>query len=65
MTERHFGSYTPVCDGCGKRLPGEETWREAQRAMLEAGWEVRRNGEEREDICTDCLFEEKGYGAGI
>lgn len=65
--ERHFQYYTAVCDFCGKRLPGEERFMDAVRSKRDAGWESRkqrdRDGEDYwEDICSDCLFEEKGYG---
>lgn len=59
--ERYFRQYTPVCDYCGNRLPGEESFSAAIRAKREVGWECRKVNGEWEDICTDCLFEEKGY----
>lgn len=61
MIERYYGNYTPVCDYCEKRLPGELSWRDAIRAKHEAGWESRKSGGEWVDVCNDCLFEEKGY----
>lgn len=60
--ERYYGQYTPVCDCCGERLPGELSFSDAVRAKREAGWESRKVNGEWEDICTDCQFEEKGYG---
>ncbi len=62
MIERFYGQYTPVCDCCETRLPGEESWDDAVRAKREAGWISRKVKGEWEDICTDCQFEEKGYG---
>ena len=59
--ERYFRQYTPVCDYCGNRLPGEESFSAAIRAKREAGWECRKVNGEWEDICTDCQFAEKGY----
>ena len=59
--ERHWPYFVPVCDCCEKQLPGEESFRNAVRAKLAAGWESRRDGDDWEDICADCLFEEKGY----
>ena len=59
--ERHYPYYAAVCDCCEKRLPGELSFRDAVRAMCAAGWERRRDDEDWEDVCTDCLFEEKGY----
>ncbi len=61
MIERYYGQYTPTCDYCDKRLPGQLSNRDALRAIQEAGWEVRREGEYLGCVCTDCLFEEKGY----
>ncbi len=37
-------------------------WDDALRAKREVGWESRKVKGEREDICTDCQFEGKGYG---
>lgn len=34
--ERYYGQYTPVCDYCGARLPGEESFDAAVRAKREA-----------------------------
>lgn len=61
MIDRFFGNYTPACDCCEKRLPGELSFQEAVRAIRAAGWESRKVGDEWEHVCTDCLFEEKGY----
>jgi hypothetical protein len=62
MIERFYSNYTPVCDCCEKRLPGELSFQAAVRAIRAAGWDRRKVDCEWEDICTDCLFEEKGYG---
>lgn len=59
--ERYYRQFTPVCDCCGKRLPGEESFDAAVRAKREDGWESRKVNGEWEDICTDCQFEQKGY----
>lgn len=61
MIEKYFGQYTPICDYCEKRLPGEHTFEGAARAAAAAGWETRGGPDDREHVCTDCLFEEKGY----
>ena len=62
MIERFYPYFTPECDYCGKRLPGEMSFRDALRAMWDAGWESRGRDGERLCVCNDCLFEEKGYG---
>lgn len=59
--EKYYRYYTAVCDCCGARLPGEERWEDARRAKQAAGWESRKVDGEWEDVCPDCLFEEKGY----
>lgn len=61
--ERYYRQYTVVCDCCDHRLGGAESFNEAVRMRREAGWESRKVDGEWEDICTDCLFEEKGYGS--
>lgn len=61
MIERYYSQYTPTCDYCDKRLPGELSFRDAMRAIREAGWESRKDGDYWGCICNDCLFEEKGY----
>ena len=50
MIERFHNNYTPVCDYCEKRLPGELSFRDALRAMWDAGWESRKQDGER--ICV-------------
>ncbi len=60
--ERYYRQYTPICDCCGARLPGEGSWADALRAMRGAGWESRKSKGKWKNICTDCQFEEKGYG---
>lgn len=62
--ERFHGFYTPVCDECEKTIPGGQSYADAFRAMLRAGWEERRRKGVKTHVCTDCLFEEKGYGQG-
>ena len=59
MIERYYRQFTPVCDGCGKRLCGQESRRDARRAVRAEGWEEL---DEEELLCRDCLFELK-YGA--
>ena len=61
MIDTFYNNYTPVCDCCEKRLPGELSFQAAARAIRAAGWESRKVDGEREDVCTDCLFEEKDY----
>lgn len=61
MIERYYSQYTPVCDYCERRLPGQLSRRDAVLAVLEAGWELRRDGEYQGCVCSDCLFQEKGY----
>lgn len=61
MIERFYNFYTPVCDYCEKRLAGEMSFNDAVRAKREAGWESRKVEGEWRDVCSDCLFEEKGY----
>ena len=58
--EKYYRNYTAVCDCCGKRLPADG-WEDARRAKQDAGWESRKVDGEWQDICDDCLFEEKGY----
>lgn len=58
---KYYEFYTPRCDYCGKVLPMETSGRAALKAMRSAGWERRSVDGETKDICTDCLFEEKGY----
>lgn len=60
--DRFYRQYTPICDCCGLRLPGEGSWADAIRAAREAGWESRKVKDRWKNICTDCQFEEKGYG---
>lgn len=62
--ERFRGFYTPVCDECEKTIPGGQSYQEAYRAVIRAGWEVRNKSGMQIHICTDCLFEEKGYEEG-
>lgn len=61
MIEVYFGQYTPVCDCCEKRLATEFTFERAARLAVGAGWESRGGPDNREHVCTDCLFKEKGY----
>lgn len=61
MIERFFNNFTPVCDYCEKRPPGEMSFRDALRALRDAGWENRKSGGDWICVCNDCLFEEKGY----
>lgn len=60
--ERYYSNYTAVCDRCEARLPGALSFMDAVHAKRQAGWESRKIKGEWEDLCTDCLFEEKGYG---
>ena len=59
--DRYYRQYTPICDYCGVRLPGEGSWPDARRAMREAGWDCRKFNDRWKNICVDCQFEEKGY----
>lgn len=59
--ERFYGHYTVVCDTCGNELRGAESFDEARRMKHDAGWQSRKVNGEWEDICSDCLFEGKGY----
>lgn len=61
MIERFFNNFTLVCDYCEKRPPGEMSFRDALRALRDAGWENRKSGGDWICVCNDCLFEEKGY----
>lgn len=61
MIERYYSQYTVTCDYCGKRLPGELSFRDAMRAIRNAGWDNRKDGGDWVCVCNDCLFEEKGY----
>lgn len=61
MIERYYSCFTAVCDYCGKRLPGSESFKGTLRDMLDAGWESRKNGDDWKCVCNDCLFTEKGY----
>lgn len=60
--ERFRGFYTPVCDECEKTIPGGQSYGEAVRSMICAGWEERMRKGVKTHVCTDCLFEQKGYG---
>lgn len=59
--ERFYDQFTPVCDCCEARLPGELSFYDAVRAKKDAGWISRKVDGEWEDVCTDCQFEEAGY----
>lgn len=59
--DRYYRQYTPVCDCCGARLPGGESFAEAVQIKRDAGWISRKADGEWEDVCTDCQFEERGY----
>ena len=59
--DRYYRQFTPVCDCCGTRLPGGESFAEAVQIKRDAGWISRKGDGEWEDICTDCRFEERGY----
>lgn len=61
MIERRYHTFIASCDRCGKRLPGADSWTDALKATRNAGWESRLVEGDYIDICTDCLFEEKGY----
>ncbi len=61
MLDRHSGYYNPVCDVCDARLGALESFSDAVRAMMAAGWETRKTAEGYEHICADCIFKEKGY----
>ena len=61
MIEKFYGQYTPICDNCEKTLPGKMSCIDAIAAIRDAGWESRLVQGQRMHICTDCLFEEKGY----
>jgi hypothetical protein len=62
--EKFYRQFTPVCDCCGERIAGADSFDEAVRMKREAGWKSRKVDGEWEDICTDCQFEEKGYDRG-
>ena len=63
--ERHGPYYTAVCDICGDRLPGEETFMDAVRSKKPAGWRSRKDKYgDWEDICPECQREERD-NAGI
>ena len=59
--ERFHDQFTPICDLCGTRLPGEFSFMDAVEAKKDAGWKSRKIDGEWEDVCTDCQFEEAGY----
>ncbi len=57
--ERAYSYYSAVCDRCGNRLPGEETFMDAVRSKKRNGWKSRKlDAGEWEDICPDCQDEE-------
>lgn len=60
MIERYYNTCSLVCDYCGSRIALARP-DEAHKARRAAGWEVRISKGEILDICTDCIFEEKGY----
>ena len=61
VIDRNYRQFTPVCDCCGTRLPGGESFAEAVQIKRDAGWISRKVDGEWEDVCTDCQFEERGY----
>ena len=60
--EVRYQACTAHCDYCDNALHGAADRRDALRKMGQAGWERRKVGGERLDICTDWLIEEK-FGA--
>jgi hypothetical protein len=40
--ERYYNNYTAVCDRCGERLAGADSFDEAVRMKREAGWKSRK-----------------------
>ena len=58
--ERYYNNYSLVCDCCGKRL-GAGCFDDARRMKRDEGWKSRMVDGEWEDICDECLDEEKGY----
>ena len=58
--ERFYNFYTPICDCCEKELPAEESFQDAVDAKRRAGWKSRKDDRGQwEDICPDCLREER------
>ena len=53
MIDRYYRQFTPVCDCCGARLPGGESFAEAVQIKRDAGWISRKVDGEWEDVCTD------------
>ena len=63
--ERFYGAagkiFTPVCDNCGKELPGCETFWDAVEEKKDAGWLSARNiWGEWDDVCPDCQRNDNG-----
>lgn len=58
MIERFYSQFTPECDSCGKKLSGQESFRDAMSALRRARWEIDGDGF---CTCADCLFGLKGY----
>jgi len=51
MLRLYFGIISPTCDGCGKRLPSENSEADAYDAMRREGW-----GEVGvKDLCPICM----------
>lgn len=57
--ERFRDQFTPVCDLCEARLPGEFSFHDAVQAKKDAGWISRKVNGEWEDVCPDCQREER------
>ncbi len=57
--ERFRDQFTPVCDLCEARLPGEFSFHDAVQAKKDAGWISRKVDGEWEDVCPDCQREER------
>lgn len=54
MIERHGAVYVPVCDGCGKKLEEEYSFRDAVAVLKAAGWKTESTYGFFTHLCPEC-----------
>ena len=58
-------TYTPICDGCGKKLGAEQVYDLAVGAMKAEGWQLvqtNRMMAQWYHFCPECKERRKGNG---
>lgn len=57
MIDKSYGKFYTTCDSCGDELAPTDTFDEARNQAEAEGWEVRREGQDWINLCSDCAKE--------